>query len=308
MRLDRGATWAMKPQIVADLAGFDGKDVRVALDGGEFGAWQPFDASFGLALGERQGAREVRLQLRSDRNVASPVLVDGISLDSVPPTVDGPRLGLADGARVRADGLRVPVAATMQAGDETSGLERSTLAAVCDGRPRASATRLASATDLSVQLDRDGCTVTGKAEDVVGHTTARKLSPQVGLVDLRVRNERVTYSGSWRTVRHAGAVHGTLTRSAARGSVARLTFEGAQVAIVARRGPSGGRLDVILDGERLRTVDLYAPRSDERRIVAVVNVPRGSHDLKLRTTGTADPRSSGTMVWLDAVLVLDRRT
>jgi lysozyme len=307
MRLDRGATWAKRPQVVADLKGFDGKDVRVALDDDGFGPWQPFDASFQLPLGERQGPRRVRLQLRSFRNVASPVIADGIALDSVPPTVNGPRIEMTRGDRVRASGARIPVAATMQAADETSGLERSTLAAMCDGRQRATASRLASVADLAVELDRSGCTITGTAADIVGHTTSRRLSPRVALIDLRTGTERASYRGAWHTIRHRAALNATLTRSAERGSRVEVAFEGAQVAVVARRGPSGGRFEVAIDGERVSSVDLYAPSSDERRIVHVASVPRGSHVLTLRASGTADARSSGTMVWLDAILVLDRR-
>jgi lysozyme len=307
MRLDRGATWAASPQVVADLAGFDGKDVRVALDSEDFGAWQPFDPSFRLGLGDRQGPREVRLQLRSFRNVTSPIITDQIALDSVPPTVSGPRIEMTNGERVRASGARVPVAARMQAADETSGLERSTLAAMCHGRERATSSRLASVADLAVELDRAGCTVTGTAADIVGHTTARKLSPSVALIDLRTGSERASYRGSWHTLRHRAALNDTLTRSAQKGSRVDVPFEGAQVAVVARRGPSGGRFEVSLDGQRIGSVDLFAPSDDERRIVRVINVSPGEHVLGLRATGTADARSAGTMVWLDAVLVLDRR-
>jgi hypothetical protein len=199
------------------------------------------------------------------------------------------------------------VTASIQAADETSGLERSTLEAMCDGRRRASTTRPAAVTDLLVELDRSGCTVTGSAADAVGHTTSRKLSPQVSLIDLRTGSQRATFSGAWKTVRHDAALARTLLRTSTGGAQVRLAFQGAQVAIVARRGPSGGRLDVIVDGQKLDSIDLYAPSTDERRIVHVASVPRDSHVLKLRTSGTANERSSGTMVWLDAVLVLDRR-
>jgi hypothetical protein len=62
-----------------------------------------------------------------------------------------------------------------------------------------------------------------------------------------------------------------------------------------------------VDGKKVGRVDLYAAEKDDRRIVFVGNVRRGSHTLKLRATGTADSRSSGRWVSLDAVLVLDRR-
>jgi len=40
--------------------------------------------------------------------------------------------------------------------------------------------------------------------------------------------------------------------------------------------------------------------------VHVRNVSRGKHTIKLKAAGSG-PSSSGSMIWLDAVLVLDRR-
>ena len=116
-----------------------------------------------------------------------------------------------------------------------------------------------------MELDRAGCTVTGTAADVVGHTTSSRLSPNVALIDLRTGSERASYRGSWHTLRHSAALNDSLTRSAEGGSRVDVAFEGAQVAVVARRGPSGGRFEVSIDGragrERrpLRTVGERAP-------------------------------------------------
>ena len=52
---------------------------------------------------------------------------------------------------------------------------------------------------------------------------------------------------------------------------------------------------------------LYSGKDDDRHVSYVRNVPKGRHVVKLRATGTANPKSSGSTVWLDAVLVLDRR-
>ncbi len=109
-------------------------------------------------------------------------------------------------------------------------------------------------------------------------------------------------------MKHKDSLAGTLTRTASKGATAKLRFDGAQFAVVARRGPSGGLVKVILDGKHIDTIDLYAKDGDSRRIVYVRDVPRGGHEVKLRATGTGAAQSSGAMVWLDAILVLDRRT
>ena len=70
MRLEGGAAWATEADVLADIGGYDGAEVRVALDDGSWSEWQPYSAGFRLALGGQQGDRDVRLQLRSFRGEA----------------------------------------------------------------------------------------------------------------------------------------------------------------------------------------------------------------------------------------------
>ncbi len=306
-RIDDGAEWAADRSVIADLRGYDGKDVRYAYGDEPFGPWLPFDDRFSLTLSETQGKQDVRLQLRSFRNVKSPVVSDSIGLDSVPPRVWGPRVSLRDGVRVQRSGTRVPTTVAMGASDATSGLDGSTLTAICGGRTRAADYSTAGQAGLTVQIDRSGCTLKGTADDVVGHRTSRALDPAVALFDVRHSSARVRLNGSWQTLKHKDSLAGTLARTSSKDATAKLAFEGAQFAVVARGGPSGGGLKVIVDGKRVDTIDLYAKRGDSRRIVYVGDVPRGSHEVKLRPTGSGSSRSSGSLVWLDAILVLDRR-
>jgi GH25 family lysozyme M1 (1,4-beta-N-acetylmuramidase) len=306
-KLHGGAVWAASRSVLADLGGYDGKEVRYAIGDKPFGPWQPYQARFGLTLGEQQGKQDVRLQLRSFRSVKSPVVSNSIRLDSVPPKVWGPRVSLREGVRIQRAGARVPTTVKLDASDETSGLDSSSLEAICDGRTRASDFGLAGKAGLTVQIDRKGCTLRGAANDVVGHRTTRTLDPSVGLFDVRANSARIQLSGSWKTLKHAGSLGKTLARTSSRGSTVKLQFQGAQFAVVARRGPAGGRLDVIVNGEQVGSIDLYAASADDRRIVYVHDVPRGQHEVKLRATGTGSTRSSGATVWLDAILVLDRR-
>ena len=103
--IDDGAEWAASRSVVADLRGFDGAEVRYAYGDEPFGPWLPYDDRFALTLSEKQGKQDVRLQLRSFRNVKSPVISDSIRLDSVPPKVWGPRLSLRQGVACNAAGL-----------------------------------------------------------------------------------------------------------------------------------------------------------------------------------------------------------
>lgn len=307
MDIDGGAAWAAQQAVKADLRDFDGSQVRYAVDGGTYGSWRPLEPRVAVMLSPKQGRRDVRVQLRSFRGVKTISLRDDIKLDSVPPAIDGPTISLRSGARVAQTGGRVPIVATMRATDATSGVETASLRATCGGVQRATKFRAAGDADLQVQLDRRGCIVEAHAGDIVGHSRTKRLGPAVTLVDLRSNAAKVSLSGSWKTLRNGDALGKTLIRASSADAQTKVVFDGAQVAVVARRGPSGGRFKIILDGKPVGTIDLYASKADSRRIVWVRSAGKGKHVLKLRATGTAAAKSSGTTVWLDAVLAIDRR-
>ena len=307
MRLDQGATWSGSRTVQADLIGYDGKEVRYAVGDQAFGAWQPYQPRFSLQLGPQQGEQDVRIQLRNSKNVKSPILRDDIRLDTKRPWLSGPRIIIRGGARMERSATRVPIRATVKAKDARSGLKSVALRARCAGIKRASRSGPGPVLTTATSLNRSGCTIVNVAKDAAGNTARNALSPRFGVIDLRASQDGVRLSGKWKVARAKAALGRTLARTSARGAQARVAFTGKQFAVVVRRGPSGGRLAVILDGKRVDTIDLYAPKADQRRIAYVRNVGRGRHVLKLRATGTGDARSAGSTVWLDSVLVLDRR-
>ena len=307
MRLDDGAQWASAKAVEADLRGFDGVEVRYAAAGGEWGPWQSYRKRFGLKLGGKQGKQEVKVQLRSYRGVKSPVIRDSIRLDSIAPNVWGPRVKLRQGVRVQKSGARVPTIVDMGASDATSGLASTGLRATCGSKERASVYGPAAKPSFTVQIDRQGCTLVGRADDEVGHRTTRKLSPNITLVDLRRAEPAVTFGKGWTILSAKEALGRTLARANSKDATVKVRMKGAQFGVVVRRGPAGGKLKVFVDGKHADTIDLYAKDGDPRRILYVRDVPKGSHTIKLRATGTGRSASDGSTVWLDAVLVLDRR-
>lgn len=307
MRIDDGAEWASAKAVQADLRGYDGVEVRYAAAGAEWGPWRPYSKRFDLILGDKQGLQGVKVQLRNHRAVQSLVVRDTIRLDTVPPRVWGPRVRLRQGVRVQRSGARVPTVIDMGASDATSGLASTGLKATCGGKDRASAYGLASKPSLTVQIDKRGCTLVGQADDAVGHRATRKLSPNVTLVDLRRSASAVTFGKGWTILSADGSLGRTIARTRSKDATVKVRINGAQFAVVARRGPAGGKLKVFVDGRHADTIDLYARDGDPRRIVHVQDVPRGAHTVKLRATGTGRAASGGSTVWLDALLVLDRR-
>ncbi len=307
MKLESGAIWTGSRSVLADLRGFDGAQVRYALGDRKFGSWQPYQRRFALQLGGRQGNQQVRVQLRDPRQVKSPIMRDDIKLDTSRPKLSGPRLSIREGGHISASGRRVPVKATMNARDTRSGLKSASLRVSCNGKRRAGKTASGPGLGLNALLNRSGCSIRAVARDAVGHSAQKSISPKVQLVDASRKSKAVKFGGRWKMARNRDSLGRTLARTTSKGAQAKVNFKGRQFAVVARRGPAGGHLKVILDGKHIDTIDLYSSKTDDRRITYVRNVGKGRHVLKLRATGTANARSSGSTVWLDAVLVLDRR-
>jgi subtilisin family serine protease len=108
----------------------------------------------------------------------------------------------------------------------------------------------------------------------------------------------ITWAGSWRTRASATAHGGSMRSSATAGAQAGLTFTGRAVAWVAELGRSGGTAQVVLDGERVATIDLRRASVQARRIVyASPGLEPGRHSIAIRVlAGRVD---------VDAFLVLE---
>jgi len=205
-----------------------------------------------------------------------------------------PRITLGKGGTFDGSAnVRVSWAAT----DPLSGVDRTELQRQRDG----SWMRLARSRErgsFSIGLDR-GATARLRivARDRAGNSA---VSPVIN-TRLLVRDsagERVSWTGGWRTRRLSSAAGRSVRTARGAGAEATLQFTGRAVAVVAPRGPGRGRIDVSIDGVRVATVDLSAPRTQPRRIVfASGALVAGDHVITVRT------RRAGTQ--LDAILVLE---
>jgi hypothetical protein len=128
------------------------------------------------------------------------------------------------------------------------------------------------------------------------------------IVPTSERGHGVRYRGPWRRRHLRGAFGGTvLTCAKPRRCTLTLRYRGRDVAVVGSVGRRGGRALVRLDGRR-RTVDLYARRAANRRVV--FRSPRtksGRHTLTLTVLGSRNRRSRGHTVVVDGFAVRDRR-
>jgi plastocyanin len=111
------------------------------------------------------------------------------------------------------------------------------------------------------------------------------------------------YSNGWASATDANSFGGFVKLSTASGNTAAETFNGHNVAWVARRGPAAGIATVQIDGGAGIYVKLTATSVQERRIVftrARLTVP-GGHTVKvtnLGTGGTAHEVNVDSFLWL----------
>jgi hypothetical protein len=128
------------------------------------------------------------------------------------------------------------------------------------------------------------------ALDADGDALAQRTSVRT-LRAVDDRSSMVRYSSGWRRSPVRSAL-GSGTRSTTRaGSRARFTFRGDQVALVATRGPGQGRIRILIDGRKVRDVNLRAASTNRRSIVFARGLTNGRHTLEVRVIRGPDGRS-----------------
>jgi hypothetical protein len=115
-------------------------------------------------------------------------------------------------------------------------------------------------------------------------------------------HDRLRYEGPWATEDCSGASEGKLHVASLAGARARLDFAGNQVRLIGRADTSGGRADVYLDGvKQLCGIDFWCPQARDQQVLCYKNgLAQGKHTLEIVATGTKNPVSAGTRVYLDA--------
>lgn len=118
-----------------------------------------------------------------------------------------------------------------------------------------------------------------------------------------IENDALTYRGGWKVATHPAARGGRVRVAESKGASARLTFTGHQVRLIGSTGPSGGRADVLLDGERqLTCVDCWTPAARHRQVLySRSGLGDGEHTLEVVARGEGNPLAAGTKVFVDAV-------
>jgi hypothetical protein len=173
----------------------------------------------------------------------------------------------------------VPVTVTWQARDAAAGLADASVLVDCGpaGTSRSEAPGSAAPDELVDWLAEDvlaapdaTCTATAIGRDGAGNTArAESLPFSIGMLEAT-----------------GDAVEGT------------------QVGVIARRGPDGGRVAVLLDGVAIGLADLYAAEETGPQVVFVAQLGAGSHVISVEATGSDDPAAGGSAVPVDGFVIL----
>ena len=101
------------------------------------------------------------------------------------------------------------------------------------------------------------------------------------------KSKAIDYRGTWERAEHT-YYHGDRARQAKRkGQTATFRFTGSQGAWNGPNGPTRGKAKVYLDGQYVKTVDLYSRKFDARnRIYTKTFANSGAHTLTIKVMGT----------------------
>lgn len=127
-----------------------------------------------------------------------------------------------------------------------------------------------------------------RATDRSGNKSAWSMSKLFQTDLLQEDASGTTYDAKWHPAPMTGASGGAVMTTSTAGAVAKLQFTGDAIGLVTTVGPTRGRVEVYLDGVKMKTLDLYAP-SVTKRMLAFVRDFGGVtvHNLKLVAEGTA---------------------
>jgi GH25 family lysozyme M1 (1,4-beta-N-acetylmuramidase) len=121
--------------------------------------------------------------------------------------------------------------------------------------------------------------------------------------DGRLRRDPTPIAATWGPVEDAAASGGRYVKSDNAGAAISLRFVGERLTLRALRGPKMGHAEILLDGRRVRTLDLYAPRHGYASIGIARNLREIRHVVRIEVLGTHRPASDGSVVAIDRWIV-----
>jgi hypothetical protein len=131
--------------------------------------------------------------------------------------------------------------------------------------------------------------------------------PATGVTTLDDRSPQFVYSGAWQSCSNCGAdlYAGTNSWDDLTNDSVSVTFTGTQIRFYGVKDPRHGIGAVSIDGGAETLVDFYAAtRAGNTLLWTSALLPAGTHTLRLRVTGSANPSAGNTWVVPDRVDVI----
>jgi len=253
-------------RVKLDLGGRDATHIRTSSDGEDWSDWSRIRSTPTATIPTDEGRYEVYAQFRNGPGLKSPVVRDSIVVDATPPELSVPEVALRSGDLAVLDAA-VPVSVRWDARDAIAGLSDATVAMNC-GEAR------------SLRTEAPGHAEPG----ALAAWDAEAFAPP----DTTCSAIAIGADGAGNTTR-ATAAPVTISTTPAAGEAPGATVSGDEVGIIARRGPEAGRAVVLLDGDALGLVDLYAATEQGPAVVFVADLPAGEHAITVESTADDDP-------------------
>jgi chitobiase/beta-hexosaminidase-like protein/Big-like domain-containing protein len=117
-----------------------------------------------------------------------------------------------------------------------------------------------------------------------------------------------SFAGSWSGVNLTGAFGGSVQQSSVSGATANPSNpqSATSFGVVSTLGPDRGKVQIMVDGMLMATVDLYAPSQTTAQVVWTINglSPSTTHQIQIVSTGLRNSASTSAKVDYDAILAL----
>ncbi len=228
-------------------------------------------------------------------------------IDSAAPAVQPPQRDLP--ANTKLGTSTIPTEISWAAADDQSGVAGYELEQSVNGGSfaRVDLPSAASITKTLQLQPGDTYQFRVRATDGAGNTSDWATGLAF-LVDAHQEDSdaALVYAGSWTQKALSSAYGGGLKYATTKGSAAQFTFTGQNVAWVSPKAPNKGKATVAIDGVTVETIDLYASKSQARKVVFSQSGldPEVSHTITVQATGSKRSASTGTRVDVDAFVVL----
>lgn len=279
-----------------------GSTFECSLDGSPFGSCASPKDYAGLADGPH--AFEVRAVDAAGNTDPTPAR-GSWSVDATAPSVQQPEQSFPSGITLST--VNIPAKLAWSATDADSGVSRYELQQSTNGGPYANVSLPTTTATSNTRFLAPGSSYQFRvrAQDGAGNWSGWEAGPQFLATAHQEGSGAISYAGPWAQESSSTAYGGGVSYTQAKGAKATFTFTGRDVAWVATKGPDRGKAEVWVDGVKAKSVDLYASTQDPRKTVFSQHwADAGEHTVEVRVLGTRNASSTGTLVDLDAIIVL----